>query len=178
MRSFPVLILLLAATAPIAVAQPYPLASDVASPEALTRALYETVSRAPGKPFQWDRMRSLFVPQAILLPNPEQTGGRPETFTPETFIKWIDDSWARNAPIGSERDRGFAEEEIESVIERYGDIAHAFSVYQKHFWNDQRILGRGINTIQMVFREGRWWVVAMSWDEEAGAGPIPAKYLP
>jgi hypothetical protein len=152
--------------------------SDVASPEAVVKALYETVSRSPGVNFDWPRLRTLFLPGARMLPNPEQTGGTPVVHTVESFIRWIDDAYAANAPIGSDRDRGFAEEEVTSVVERYGDIAHVWSTYQKHLWKDPTILGRGINTIQLVFRENRWWVAAMAWDEESGAGPLPARYLP
>jgi hypothetical protein len=65
--------------------------SDVESPEAVARATYETVSRKPGEPFQWDRFRSLFLPGARLIPNEEQTQN---TFTPHTvdsFISLIDE---------------------------------------------------------------------------------------
>jgi hypothetical protein len=40
------------------------------------------------------------------------------------------------------------------------------------------VLGRGINSIQMVRKDGRWWITSIIWDEETGAGPVPAKYLP
>ena len=108
--------------------------ADVSSPEALVRATYETVSRAPGKPFQWDRLRSLFLPGARMIPNTEQTGGTFTTHTVESFITWIDESWKR--------------------------------------------VGREINSIQMVRKDGRWWITSIIWDEETGAGPVPAKYLP
>ena len=151
--------------------------ADVSSPEALVRATYETVSRAPGKPFQWDRFRSLFLPGARMIPNTEQTGG---TFTPhtvESFITWIDESWKR-VGIGSPNDRGFAERHVAGVTEQYGDIAHIMSTYEKHRWGETQVLGRGINSIQMVRKDGRWWITSIIWDEETGAGPVPAKYLP
>ena len=64
----------LAAPAPAA-AQTWPVPADVASPEAVVAATYEAINRAPGGPFQWDRFRSLFRPDATLLPAVEQTGG-------------------------------------------------------------------------------------------------------
>ena len=70
---------------PTGAAQP----EDVATPEAVVRVAYETVSRAPGKPFEWDRFRSLFLPGARLIPNTEQTRG---TFTPHTVESFIT-SW-------------------------------------------------------------------------------------
>ena len=148
--------------------------ADVATPEAIVLAAYASIARAPGAPYQWDRFRSLFLPNAQLIPNTEQTGG---TFTPLTvqgFIDWIN----RVAPAGADGDQGFAEEEIAHRGERFGDIAHVFSTYQKHFWGADEILGRGINSFQLVLRDGRWWITGIIWDEETGAGPIPPRYLP
>jgi hypothetical protein len=148
--------------------------ADVATPEAIVLAAYASIQRAPGAPYQWDRFRSLFLPNAHLVPNTEQTDG---TFTPLTvqgFIDWVD----RVAPAGAEGDQGFAEVEVKHHVERYGDIAHVFSTYQKHYWDQDQILGRGINSFQLVRHRGRWWITGIVWDEETGAGPIPSRYLP
>ena len=172
----PVLTVLFALPIPSVVLAQTPAArpADVASPAAIVTALYESVQRAPGATFPWERFRSLFIPNATLIPNLEQTGGTPRVLDVQGFIDWVD----ANSTIGGQDDKGFAEEEIANVTERYGDIAHVFSTYQKHFWGDTTILGRGINAIQLLQRDGRWWVVSVVWDEETGAGPIPARYLP
>lgn len=149
---------------------------DVDSPEAIVAAAYDALARAPGAPFQWDRFRSLFLETATLIPNTEQTGGAFRVYSPEGFIAWIDASWAEHAPIGSAQDRGFQEEGIHAVVHRYGDVAQVFSTYQKRFWGEERIIGRGINSFQLVRHDGRWWIASIAWDEESGAGPIPATY--
>ena len=148
--------------------------ADVASPEAIVQATYSSIQRAPGENFQWDRFRSLFAPDALLIPNTEQRGGEFDVISPEGFISWIDSV----TTIGGPTDKGFAEEEIHHVVERYGDVAQVFSTYQKHFWEDDEILGRGINSFQLIQNGGRWWIVSIIWDEETGGGPIPAEYLP
>lgn len=144
-------------------------AADVASPEAVVKALYETVTRAPGERFDWDRMRTLFLPGARMIPNTEQTGGEFRVLTVDDFIAWIDGV----TRIGGPNDRGFQEAEIAARVERYGDIAHVFSTYRKQFHGDSAILGRGVNSIQLVRHQDRWWVTAIIWDEETGAGPVP-----
>ena len=151
--------------------------SDVASPEAIVNAAYESLLRSPGENFDWDRFRSLFLPEAILLPNTEQTGGTPQVHSPEEFIAVVNASYAEHAPIGSEKDKGFSEEAIHNEVRRYGDIAQVFSSYKKRFWTEDRIRGRGINSYQLVYRDGRWWIASIAWDEEVGAGPLPEKYL-
>ena len=118
-------------------------------------------------------MRTLFHPEARLLPNTEQTGGEPRTLSVEDFISWVDSQTV----IGGESDRGFQEEQIARRVVKYGDVAHVLSTYQKHYWGETRILGRGINSIQLVLSAGRWWIFGLVWDEEAGAGPIPDEFL-
>ena len=165
--------LLLIWTAMPAGAQPsYPSPSDVASPEAIVTAAYEAIQRAPGAAYDWDRFGSLFLPQATLIPNAEQTGGAFVVHTPETFAALVDSLTV----VGGPQDRGFSEEEVHAVVHRYGDVAQVFSTYQKHFWEEEEVLGRGINSFQLVYRDGRWWIVSIVWDEENGAGPIPAAY--
>jgi hypothetical protein len=79
--------------------------------------------------------------------------------------------------LAGPNDQGFSEDGIHNVTERYGDIAHVFSTYEKHLYGQTDNLGRGINTFQMVWNEGRSWIISIAWDEEVGAGAIPPKYL-
>jgi hypothetical protein len=59
------------------------------------RATYESVSRAPGKPFQWDRLRSLFLPGARMIRTPSRPAARSRRTQSRGFITWIDESWKR-----------------------------------------------------------------------------------
>ena len=154
--------------------EPGPLASDVESPRALVLAAYAAIAREPGKPYDWERFRTLFLEGALLIPNTEQTGG---VFTPlsvEGFISWLDEVTDPSSP----NDRGFIEGEVHAVTERYGDIAQVFSTYEKHYWGDETVVGLGINSFQMVRHEDRWWITAIIWDEPDGGEPIPEEYLP
>lgn len=148
--------------------------SDVDSPESVVRALYETVNRRPGERFGWDRLRTLFLPNAMMIPSRGQTGGDFRMLTVQQFTDWVDD----HTVIGGAGDQGFQEEQIASRMERYGDIAQVFSSYQKRYWGASQILGRGINAIQLVHSDGRWWIVSIVWDEESDAGPLPERYRP
>jgi hypothetical protein len=151
-----------------------PRPAQVATPEAIITAMYESVQRAPGAQYDWGLLRGLCLPGALLVPSTEQTGGTLRTMTVEDFIAWIDQGTA----VGGPNDQGFAEEEIAHRIERYGDIAQVFTTYQKHVHGSTEILGRGINSVNLVHNGGRWWIASIVWDEEVGAGPIPGRYLP
>ena len=169
---------LLALAAPAAAQSVAADPADVITPEAVVKAAYEAIQRAPGQPFDWDRFRSLFLPNAILIPNAEQTGGQSRVMGVEDFVRFVEDWYAENAPIGSEKDQGFQEEEVARTIGRYGDIAQVMSTYQKHLWESDEILGSGINSYQLVQKDNRWWIVSLIWDEDYAAGPLPPEYRP
>lgn len=164
----------LAVSAPALAQTADPRPADVASPEAIVEAGYAAIAHEPGQGFDWDRFRTLFLPEARLIPNTEQRQGLFDVLTVEEFIAWIEEV---SPPPGSENDQGFVEEQVSAEIVRYGDVAHVFSTYQKRFWGSDEILGRGINSFQLVWNDGRWWIAGVVWDEEDGAGPIPAEYL-
>lgn len=145
---------------------------DTATPESIVTAAYEALARRPGDPFNWDRIRTLFLPEARLIPNTEQRSGSFSVLTPEEFIAWIDGG----TQIGGPEDKGFTESAVHNLVEQYGDVAHVFSTYTKHFWGESEELGRGINSFQLVRKSDRWWIVGIVWDEDNAAGPIPERY--
>ena len=140
----------------------------------VTKELYTAVSREPGGKFDWPRFHKLMAPNAVLRPQVRQTNGVERVMSPDAFVAWIDSMW--KPTIGTSRDQGFFEHETNIVVEQYGDVAHAFSTYAKGPYTPRRVLRHGINSIQLVRREGRWYITSITWDEENTAGELPAKY--
>ncbi|MGB3541622.1 hypothetical protein [Rubrivirga sp.] len=178
MRTTLLLTVLLAASVTVQ-AQDMPTAApaDVESPETIVQAVYASLERAPGDQFDWDRFLSLYLPEAILMPNTEQLGGSERRFTPQKYVDYIQAIYDAADYIGSPADTGFEEKEIHNVTHRLGDVAQVFSTYDKFAWQGDESLGRGINSFQLAYRGGRWWIVSGIWDEETGAGPIPDQFL-
>ena len=147
-------------------------ADDVKSIDAIIAAVYDVISGAAGQKRDWDRMRSLFVPGARLIPAvPSQGGGATaRVLDVEGYIQ-------RSGPT-LERD-GFFEREIARRMEAFGNIAHVFSTYEsKHAAADPAPFARGINSIQLLKDGDRWWIVTIFWDSEKPGSPIPTEYLP
>jgi hypothetical protein len=144
---------------------------DVESLDAIIDALYDVISGPAGHKRDWDRMRSLFVPDARLIPTgPRQGGGY------ATRVLSVDD-YIRLSGAVLERD-GFFEREIGRVTERYGNVVHAFSTYDsKRALEDEKPFMRGINSIQAVNDGTRWWIVTVLWEAERPDNPLPEKYL-
>ena len=162
---------LLVASASAASAQDKP---DYTTVEGIMTELYASVTRQKGEPFPWERLRAIVLPETIMMPQPRQTGGKSTLMDVDSFVTWIDTGW--KPIIGTDRDNGFFEKQINLVVDQYGDVAHAFSTYEKGPYEPRRIMGRGINAVQLVRREGRWYILSITWDEENTAGALPPKY--
>ncbi len=145
-----------------------------ASIEGVMQELYAAVTREPGKPFAWERLRRITLPYTVMLPQARQSGGQLKPLSVDQFISNIDEGW--KPVIGTARDRGFFERQTNLVMHEYGDVAIAFTTYEKGPWEPRAIQGRGINAVQLVRREGLWYILSIGWDEENSAGPLPSIY--
>ena len=146
-------------------------AADVGSMDAIIAAVYDVISGPAGKKRDWDRMRSLFVPGARLIPTgPRQTGGYgSRVLTADEYIE--------RASAAFEK-QGFYEREAARKVEMFGQIAHVFSTYEsRHAPDDARAFQRGINSIQLMNDGQRWWIVTIFWQGEDEKNPLPEKYL-
>jgi hypothetical protein len=73
---------------------------------------------------------------------------------------------------------GFFEKEIARSTQQFGHIAHVWSTYEsRHKADDPRPFMRGINSIQLLYDDARWWIVTIYWQHESPEEPIPEKYL-
>ncbi len=156
---------------------PAPVAdpADVASVEAIVTAVYESISGDAGVPRDWDRFRSLFTPDARLMPVATEylENGRSSSvanMSPAEFAEGTDEFFETD---------GFYEVEIGNVTETYGDIAHRFSSYASFYTDDpnEEPFNRGINSFQLLHDGERWWILTIFWQHEPDAGPIPERYL-
>jgi hypothetical protein len=148
--------------------------SDYDTVEGIMTELYASVTREPGKPFEWDRLRAIMLPEGIMLPQREQTQGQSRIMNVNSFIAWIDEGW--NPIIGTSQDRGFFERQTNLIVEQFGNIAHAFTTYEKGPYEPRSVQARGINSVQLLRRDGRWYILSITWDEENSGGPLPGKY--
>jgi hypothetical protein len=151
--------------------------SDVESIDAIVRAAYDVISGASGEERDWERERSLFLPNARLIPTAAKAGGTslagklaPQFLGVDDYIKRTREFFAQN---------GFYEKEVARKTEQFGHIAHVWSTYEsRHDTQDSRPFMRGINSIQLFFDDARWWIVSIYWQHESADEPLPPQYLP
>lgn len=144
--------------------------ADVGSIDAIIAAVYDAIS-GPAGPRDWDRFRSLFIPEARLIALGRNQEGQisKRAMDVEGYVSGADRYFSQN---------GFFERELARRTEQFGSIVHAFSTYEsRHNGDDAEPFSRGINSFQLMNDGQRWWVVTIFWQAESPGLTIPDEYL-
>lgn len=133
--------------------------------------LYSVISGDKGVKRDWDLFKSLFHPDAKLIPSGPSEGGNFQAIylSPDDYInrsgKWL-------------YENGFHEKEIHRVTDIFGNIAHIFSTYEAFRESSDEIpFMRGINSIQLMKTNEKWLIINIYWMQESDIYEIPKKYL-
>ena len=146
--------------------------NDVASEDAIIKALYDVISGPSTQNRDWDRFRNLFTKDARMMTvAPHKDSGKViRTITPEQYIE-------RNGKRLQEI--GFVEAELNRITESYGAVTHIFSTYKSDYVvNGTPVKAKGINSIQLYNDGKRWWILSIFWQSESKEVPLPKQYLP
>ena len=147
-----------------AVAAQSPNAADLAGVDQALHDVYAVISGPPGQKRDFDKMRSLFAPNAQLrVIGPKGLRGGT-----------LDDYIAKSGPILEKE--GFTEHELGRRVEIYGNLATAWSSYDGRTASGS-FHERGINSFQLVKVDGRWLVASILWQEATPQQPLPADMI-
>ncbi len=153
-------------------AWPAPKSEDVATVDSIIEILYTVISGDKGEKRDWPRFKSLFHPDAKLIPSgPNQEGAINARFiTPQEYVE-------RSGPWLEEN--GFFEQEISREVQHFGNVSHVWSTYEsRRTLADEKPFARGINSIQLLNDGERWWIINIYWTGEREGLVIPQEYLP
>jgi hypothetical protein len=150
-------------------AEPQAEPADVESLDAILTALYEVISGPADKQIDWDRFRSLFIAEGIVVGDP--TGGTSPVVWPiESYIETFD-------PILTKTD--FWEKESARRTESFRGIAHVISTFEgRHTNSSAQPDVMGINSIQLTYDDDRWRIVSIVFQGATSEHPLPKRYLP
>jgi hypothetical protein len=147
-----------------------PRAEDVGSIDGMVKAFYEVISGGVGVPRQWSRDRTLYIPNIRFVGMSERAGKIvADVESHQEYVDGANDFFIKE---------GFVEKEIFRVTRKFGNMAQIFSTYEYSTSGKTKMSGRGINSIEMFFDGKRWWISAVTWDEERPNNPIPKEFLP
>jgi hypothetical protein len=144
---------------------PAPRADDVKSIDSILAALYGVISGPAGER-DWDRFRSLFLPQGRLSSATKNPDGsfRVRPMSVEDYAKGAGSYFAQHA---------FYESPIVNRIETFGNVSQVFSSYESRHTPGEAPFARGVNSIQLLYDGSRWWIVRILWDQERDDNPLP-----
>lgn len=149
-----------------------PYLEKVKSIDSIIHNLYNVISGEKGEERDWELMKYLFHKDAKLIPSGlgRDSIYRASYITADQYIessgKWLIEN-------------GFYEKEIHRETNVFGNIAQVFTTYEAfHSESDEQPFMRGINSIQLLYDNERWWIINIYWSQETKNNPIPKRYLP
>jgi len=143
----------------------------LATAEGTVAELYDLVTFDAGATPDWDRARSLFLPEAVVVLRTSREGTSQFTVDGwvEDFEKFIED---RNVV-----ERGFVEGVVKTKRWVFKDIAHILVLYEAGYADEER-RQYGIDSFHLVKREGRWWIADILNEIPDRDNPIPVELRP
>lgn len=142
---------------------------DVRTPHNIIAALSASISGPAGSPRDWNRFRSLFVPDAgrMVITRVPKDGPT------DVSVLGIEDYIRRSS--GSATPQGFYEIPIAYDIESFGRMTHVYESYGLHRTRDDKPYVRGVNSFELLSDGTRYYVLQVYWDTERADNPLPAK---
>lgn len=143
---------------------------DTETIESTMTAILDVISGPAGKKIDVARFRNLFRGDVKFHIRSKNKDG--QLIVRESSVE----DYAKNIMPRIEA-QDFFETVGNLKIDRYGDIAQVFMVYETRRTANGEPFDKGINSFQLVYDQNRWWVVSLMWQAESSGVPIPKKYL-
>ncbi len=145
-------------------------APKVQSLDSTIKTLYSVISGEKGQARDWKLFNYLFKPEAKLIPTGTNKQGVhvARYMSTQDYIntsgKWLVDN-------------GFFEKEIARSVHKFGNIAQVFTTYEAYrSETDEKPFMTGINSVQMLYDNHRWWIVNIYWQQASKKNPIPMEF--
>jgi hypothetical protein len=121
-------------------------AADVQSVAAIIDAYYDVVSGSRQDPWQYERDRFIHSKNAVITRL--DAHGNAESHGLE----------AEYIPLALAPKGDFYEIELKRTVNRFGNMAQVWSAFEIRTDPDLETNTRGLNSIQLHFEKGRWWI--------------------
>jgi hypothetical protein len=135
--------------------------------EGTVRELYDLVTFDAGVNPNWDRARELFLPEAVVVLRSSRDATT--TFTVEGWIQDFVDFIERANVV----ETGFVEHIIRLHAVEFGDIAHVWVLYEAQVPGRDRPPSEGVDSFQLVRKDGVWKIAAIMNELPMVAGTLP-----
>lgn len=141
--------------------------TDLETPEGLIEEIYRLVSFPAGTTPDWDAVRDLFIPEALVVLRTSRDGSTVfsvDGFV-EDFVTFIEQSDVEST--------GFTERILDMQTFEWGDIAHVLVLFDSDIPGDGREPRAGVDSFQLIKRDGRWWIASITNERPATDRALP-----
>jgi hypothetical protein len=165
--AIPLLLVTLFALSPLIDGRQAVESQETPAAEAVVRELYGMVTFPAGTVPDWDEFRALFLPEAlvVLRTGPQATS----VFSLEGFIQ----DWLRFIEGFNVEETGFTERIVRTHTTEFGEIAHVWVLYEAEIPGRERPPQQGVDSFQLVFRDGNWKIASVLNEIPIPGRPIP-----
>jgi hypothetical protein len=137
------------------------------TPEGVVTEIYDLVSFEAGSSPDWDKVRSMFIPEAVIVLRSSWEAST--VFSVESFVGDFV-NFVENSPAG---DMGFTEEIVNMKSLVFGDMAHVLVLYEAQITGSPRPPQQGVDSFSLIKKDGRWWIAAITNELPTPDRPVP-----
>ncbi|MHC4414825.1 MAG: nuclear transport factor 2 family protein [Planctomycetota bacterium] len=135
--------------------------------EGLVGALYEAVTFEAGTTPDWNRVRAMFIDEAVIVLRTSRENT--SVFSVEGFV----DDFIKFIERANARETGFVERIIRKKSMVFGDMAHVLVLYEASIPGSPRPPQKGVDSFSLIRKDGRWWIVAVTNEVPTPDRPLP-----
>jgi len=136
-------------------AQPAAQTAPAGGAENVVRALYRLVTFDAGKNVDWEQVKALFIPEAVIVLRASRTSMN--VLNRNTFV----DDFVRFIREASLEDRAFEETIVAIKTQETGDVARSTVHYAARIPSRDRPAQHGIDVFLLMKADGRWRIVSI-----------------
>ena len=138
------------------------------SPELVVEKLYELVTFNKGENPDWDEVKSLFLPEAIVVLRTSYT--ETKVFNLESFV----DDFKNFIEKANVTETGFSETIIKKHSMVFGDIASFLVLYDAQITGSPRKT-TGVDHFSLIKRNGVWKIISITNELPTNERPLPGE---
>jgi len=140
-----------------------------ATADELVGALYGFVTFKVGTSPDWDKVKSLFLEQAVVVLRTARD--KTTVFDVDGFVA----DFVRFAERADVKEKGFTERIIRTKTTVFGEIAHVLVLYEASIPGSDRPPQQGVDSFQLIQKDGHWWIVSITNEIVTKERPLPAE---
>jgi hypothetical protein len=133
--------------------------------EATVRELYDIISAEAGRVPEWEAVRALFIPEALIILRSSRDAM--SVLTLDGFIEDFD-AFYRTPQV---TEKGFKETILELKSTEFGDMAQVWVLYEARIPDGGG--NQGVDNFSLIRRNGKWRVAAITNEVPFPGRPVP-----